>query len=268
MVSSGNGWITGRHGVGTPEVRLIALPQAGAGAGAFASWRGRLPAGVELAPVQLPGRGTRAHEPTPVNVHALADALFQAVRSELTMPYVLFGHSFGGALAYELAVRVQQHRLRAPLATLISGSRAPQTPSLRTMSERDDDALIAWLARNGGLPHALLDDEWFLGEILRVVRMDLRWAESYHVSEPVPLICPLHVFGGAEDEITPPDQLPLWARCTTGEFTVTMLPGGHSFPHVDPDALLAAARRVLDRPGGHIPSPVRSSTRWELPSIP
>ncbi|MCX4725063.1 thioesterase II family protein [Streptomyces sp. NBC_01306] len=248
MGSSDNEWITGRHAVGTPRVRLIALPQAGAGAGAFAGWRGRLPAGVELAPVQLPGRGTRAHEPTPADVHALADALFQAVRPELTMPYVLFGHSFGGSLAYELAVRVQQHRLRAPLATLISGSRAPQTPTLRTMSDRDDDTLSVWLARNGGLPKVLLNDEWFLGEILRVVRMDLRWAESYYVPDLVPLNCPLHVFGGAEDEITPPEQLPLWARCTTGEFTVTVLPGGHSFPHSDPDALLAAAQRVLDRP--------------------
>jgi surfactin synthase thioesterase subunit len=242
---SGDRWITGRHAVGVPQVRLVCIPQAGAGAGAFSGWRAFVPEGVELAPVELPGRGTRYGLPMPEGCEALADALFEGLLPELDMPYLLFGHSLGGALAYEVSRRVQRHGLRAPLATLVSGSRAPQVPSLRTMSVVDDPTLQAWVARNGGLPDELLQYPSFVEEILRAMRADLRYAEEYLVPDPEPLAWPLHVFGGTEDEITPPDQLPRWRRCAAGEFSVTMLPGGHGFPHAAPGALLAAFRSAL-----------------------
>ncbi|WP_377267934.1 thioesterase II family protein [Peterkaempfera sp. SMS 1(5)a] len=243
-----NLWITGRYAVGDPKVRLICVPQAGAGAGAFSGWRRHLPAGVELAPVELPGRGTREREPLPENTEALAEALFQGLRAELDMPYVLFGHSLGGLLTYEVARRIEAQGLRAPLAVLISGARAPQVPSLRTMSDASDDRLLGWIADNGGLPRELLSYPTFVAEILRAIRTDLRYAEEYLLPEPPALHSPLHIFGGLDDAITPPEQMPRWQRVATGEFSVTMLPGGHAFPHTDPAALLGFVRDVLAEP--------------------
>ncbi len=245
-----NPWIIGRHCLADPVARLICVPQAGAGAGAFSGWRGRLPAGVELTPVELPGRGTRLGEPMPASFAALADALFAGIRAELDRPYALFGHSLGGSLAYEVAIRVQRHGLPAPAAVLISGSRAPHVPSLRTMSDVDDEVLLRWLNRNGGLPAQLLADPSFLREITRVIRADLGYAEAYVAPDPPVLRCPLHVFGGEQDEITPPAELPRWRRCAGAEFSVTMLPGGHSFPHEDPAAMIAAIARRAGFPVG------------------
>ncbi|GID90959.1 thioesterase [Amorphoplanes digitatis] len=243
--SARNPWIVGRHSAGPAGLRLICVPQAGAGAGAFAGWRRHLPAGVELAPVELPGRGTRQDEPLPPEVATLADDLFQGLRPELSMPYVLVGHSLGGSLAYEVARRVEAHGLRAPLALVVSGSRAPHVASLRTMSDKDEPALRGWLTANGGLPAELLDYPSFLETILQAVRADLRYAESYLVTDPPALRCPLHVFGGLDDDITPPDQLGHWRRCAAGAFSVTTMRGGHSFPHADPGAMLAAIRGLL-----------------------
>ncbi|RAG87110.1 thioesterase [Streptacidiphilus pinicola] len=243
-----NPWITGRYAVGEPTVRLICVPQAGAGAGAFSGWRRHVPEGVELAPVELPGRGTREREPHPEDVTALAEAVFQGLRPELTMPYVLFGHSLGGLLAYEVARRVEAQGLREPLAVLISGARAPQTPSLRTMSDVDEDRLLDWIAANGGLPQEILSYPSFVAEILRAVRTDLRYAEQYLEPDPTRLRSPLHVFAGADDAITPPAYVPLWERCAGGDFRVTTLPGGHAFPHTDPAALLRHVQDLLPRP--------------------
>jgi surfactin synthase thioesterase subunit len=243
-----NRWITGRHCVGLARIRLICVPHAGAAAGAFSGWRRHLPQGVELAPVELPARGTRAEETMPAGFDALADALFDGLRPELTMPYVLFGHSLGGALGYEVARRVEEHGLRAPLAVLISGSRAPQVPALRTLAGSDDQTLLTWLADNGGLPRELHDYPSFLQEILRALRMDLEYADSYFVADPPPLHCPVHIFGGADDAVTPPVELPRWERCAAREFGVTLLPGGHSFPHTDPGAMIAAIQNAIPRP--------------------
>ena len=134
----------------------------------------------------------------------LAEALFQGLRAELTMPYVLLGHSLGGLLAYEVARRVQAAGLRAPQAVMISGSRAPQTPSLRTMSDAEEGRLLGWIADNGGLPREIMQFPGFVAEILRAIRADLRYAEEHVLPDPPRLACPLHVFGGTDDAITPP----------------------------------------------------------------
>ncbi len=243
-----NPWITGRYAVGEPELRVICLPQAGAGAGAFSGWRRHVPAGVELAPVELPGRGTRVGERLPAHVQDLAEELFQGLGAELTMPYVLFGHSLGGMLAYEVARRVEAAGLRTPQAVMISGSRAPQTPSLRTMSDADEDRLLGWVADNGGLPREILQFPGFVAEILQAIRADLRYAEEHVLLDPPRLACPLHVFGGIDDMITPPEYVPLWKEAAAGDFSVTMLPGGHSFPHTDPAVMLRFIEELWDRP--------------------
>ena len=58
-----NVWITGRYAVGEPRLRVICLPQAGAGAGAFSGWRKHVPPGVNSprwnCPDAEPGRVSR-----------------------------------------------------------------------------------------------------------------------------------------------------------------------------------------------------------------
>lgn len=241
----GERWVFGRLPVGTVHTRLICVPQAGAGAGAFAGWRKHIPEGWELAPVELPGRGARETEPMPAGFDALADRLLAGLTPELTMPYVLFGHSFGGALVYELSRRIAARGLPAPLATVVSGFRPPHVPSTSRMGLASDAELLDWLRRNGGLPEELLAFRSFLDQIMRIMRIDLRLAESYLLAEPDPLPGPLHVFGGEDDQVTRAGELPGWRDCAGGPFSLTLLPGGHNYPHDDPAAMVAALAGVL-----------------------
>ncbi|MFJ7626665.1 thioesterase II family protein [Streptomyces sp. NPDC097595] len=240
-------WVSGRLAVGTAHTRLICVPQAGAGAGAFAGWRRHIPPGFELAPVELPGRGTRQDEPMPDGFDELAERLLAGLEPEFTMPYALFGHSFGGALVYELSRRIAARGLPAPVATLVSGFRAPHTPPPATMSQASDEGLLDWLLRNGGLPEELLAYPEFLAQIMHTMRVDLRFAESYLLAGPDPLPGPLHVFGGADDEVTRADGLPEWRHCAGAGFSLTLLPGGHHYPHADPAAMVAALTDALAR---------------------
>ncbi|MCZ0975199.1 thioesterase domain-containing protein [Streptomyces albulus] len=82
---------------------------------------------VELATVELPGRGVRSAERLPDTLEELADAVIDGIRDEFDQPYALFGHSFGALLGYEIAVRIARRGLPSPRALLVSAARAPHT---------------------------------------------------------------------------------------------------------------------------------------------
>lgn len=184
----------------------------------------------------------------PPTVYDVADDLFEGLRPEFDLPYILFGHSFGGLLAYEVVRRVQDAGLREPLAVLIAGARAPHVPTRRPMGHADDSALLAWLVANDGLMREVLAYPDFLASILRGIRADLRYADSYLVPDPPAVRCPLHVFAGADDDVIPAEELPRWKHCAGDDFSVTVFPGGHSFPREQAAALFAAIRDRVPLP--------------------
>ncbi|MGW6538795.1 thioesterase II family protein [Streptomyces sp. NPDC055051] len=229
-------WISARYARGVPRVRLFCLPHAGGGVGVFSPWRAHLPNGVELAPVELPGRGSRIDEPMPPTMDALVEALLGGLRGELDLPYAFFGHSFGALLGYELTLRIEREAaaggaVRTPSALLVSGSRAPHVPLGRgSVASGDDAGLIDWLSGTGGLPPELLDFPDFLRDLLRAVRSDMAFAEAYLAAEPEPVGCPLSAFAGAQDTVSTVAQVEPWDRYTTAAHALRVLPGGHYFP--------------------------------------
>ncbi|MFD7276567.1 thioesterase II family protein [Streptomyces sp. NPDC059862] len=231
-------WIVGRVTAPGARLRLICLPQAGGSAASYAPWRLTPPPGVELATVELPGRGVRSAEPLPDTLEELADAVLDGIADELSGPYALFGHSFGALLGYELALRVRRRGLTPPAALFVSASRAPHTPVLKRVSHLDDRGLLDWLEGFGGFPPGLRGYPAYLRYALRTVRRDLALAEAYVSADPVSPGCPLHVLGGADDPLVSRDRLERWSECASDGFTLRLLPGGH-------DHLFTGAERTL-----------------------
>ncbi|MFD9903985.1 thioesterase II family protein [Streptomyces sp. NPDC059063] len=242
-------WITGRLAAGDPDepkVRLLCFPQAGGAAGAFSVWRPHLPAGLEMAPVELPGRGTRRTEPLPDDLDALAETLVTALADEFDGPYALFGHSFGGLLAYELALRIARNGIAPPRAVLVSSARAPhRTTRTEPVHERDDAGLLDWLRATGGMPEGLLRHTAYVRSVLDAVRADLTLGARHERAEPVPLDGPLYAFGGTDDTVVPPDELHDWEGCAASGVVITLYPGDHFYLYTDPGRLLADIAAVL-----------------------
>lgn len=99
---------------------LLCLPPAGAGCQQFRAWQPALEGTAQVYGVQLPGRENRWREPMPDTF----DEAVEAITAELVStvgkrPLIVFGHSFGGLLGYEVSRRV------TPRALVVSGCRAP-----------------------------------------------------------------------------------------------------------------------------------------------
>ncbi len=226
-------------------LRLFALPYAGGGATVYQSWRGRLPGGVELWAVQLPGHETRLNEPLIGHLPTLTGALVEAMRPFLDRPFVLFGHSMGAMLAFELARALRRASLPAPAHLLVSGCEPPpRTPPGPPLHTRPDAELIAHLRKLDGTAPELLAAAEYLSLLLPVFRKDLELAETDLCEPEPPLAVPITAFGGLEDSM-PREVLERWREHTVRFGGARLLPGGHFFLNTHRELLLAALSEVL-----------------------
>ncbi|WJV45640.1 thioesterase II family protein [Streptomyces flavofungini] len=230
-----------------PRRRLLCLAGAGSGPSEFLTWPDELPSDTEVWPVQLPGREQRLREEPCTDLPALMQNLTKALDTAETagplgttddttplpptpLPLILFGHSFGALVMYDLARRISAERPGHVRGLIVSGLAAPAGPTARSrISHLDDAELLAWIRGLGGTPTELLDERWFADWLVRDVRTSYRIRESYEAVSAPPLTCPVVAFGGQDDFETSAPDLDAWARVTTGPFRSHTVPGGHFF---------------------------------------
>ncbi|NJQ04502.1 thioesterase II family protein [Streptomyces lonarensis] len=254
------GWFPGGPPRPTAGVRLFCLPYAGGGASAYHDWPEALGPEVDVVPLQPPGRGERRDEPPHRDMARLVADAAEALAPRLDgTPYVLFGHSMGALVAYELACRLRELGTTAPEQLIVSSHRAPQArwPGYTddTVSETQAAEMLRLFA--GPSP----DAPGPAGPVRPLLISDLTLCARYHHHDHDPLTMPLTALGGARDPLVPPATLAAWRVHTTGPFRRRLLPGGH-FPLRD---RLAPVRELLRtarpaQPAGRPPGEPRPAT--------
>lgn len=211
-------------------MRLVCLPGAGSAASMFHPWPALLPSEVEVCAVNVPGRGARLREAPITRMSLLADALAGALRREAPVPTVLFGHSLGGLIAYEVADRLRDSPETRLAALVVAAHKAPRLgnagPGRHLLPDRD---LLRMLGELGGTPADALAEPTIRQMALSAVRADFELDHTYRFRERPPLEIPITVFGGHADPLVSVGQLVEWRGHSTGEFRLRMLPGGHFF---------------------------------------
>ncbi|MEU5566948.1 thioesterase domain-containing protein [Micromonospora musae] len=238
-------WFVSAAGRGVAPVQLFCLPYAGAGASAFRHWSAGLGPGVEVLPVQLPGRENRITEDPRFQVADVA----RAIAGRASGPYALYGHSMGGRLGFEVVRELRREGLPLPLRLYVGGARAPHVnaPSLFDgLSTVDDDELLRRLGDGGGLPAEVLDHPELVELLLPLLRADFGRVDSYRYVAEDPLPVPIVVFSGRHDRAVTREQSEAWARHSAAGCTLHEISGGHFFLHDALDELLAVIRADLD----------------------
>lgn len=211
-----------------PTSRVLAVPFAGGGVGVYASWPGALGPEVEVLPVQLPGRERRLRETPYRSMRALLADLGPAVLALSPIPTVVFGHSMGAAIAYELALALTRAG-RPPAHLVVSARRAPDSaPVHLPLFALPEDRLIAETERlYGPLPAVIREQPGLRATFLPTMRADMQLLDTWIPPEPGQLACPVTVIAGADDLAVPPDRLTGWTRVTRGPSRITIVPGNH-----------------------------------------
>jgi surfactin synthase thioesterase subunit len=232
----------GPQAVASDRLRIFCFPFAGGGGSFYLPWRKDLP-DAEICPVQPPGREGRSDEPMPVSFEALADAAARAIAPFAGGRHVLFGHSMGALLAFDVARRLGPDR--RPSLLIVSGKAAPSLPADPPLSGLSDEALLSVAATRWNDPAAQALDRDLADFFLPTLRADLRLLESRSTSPAPPLECPLLVLGGTSDAAVPIEKLVPWRRQASGAFRLRLFAGGHFYLRENRAAVLAALREEL-----------------------
>lgn len=238
-------WLVPTRPNPTAALRLFCFAYAGGGASVYTPWAKALPAAVEIVSVQLPGREGRFHEAPLSNLSEVMDGVAHAVGSNLDKPYMLFGHSLGALIAFELARRFAAHARPLPLGLVVSGKRAPQLPSRRRKFARLPDAeFIKEIADYKGTPASILENQELMELILPRLRADATLFDDYQYRSSGPLPCPIVAFGGSADPHVDASELLGWGELTD-TFSHRTFEGDHFFIHSNHDAVTRALSEAI-----------------------
>jgi surfactin synthase thioesterase subunit len=225
-----------------PRPVLVCFPQAGSGCGVFRSWQEVHGDDVSVVGVQLPGRENRFTDPPPDTFADAVDEIVAALAGTVPagQPIVLFGHSFGGLLAYEVARALPD--THTPGALVVAASRAPHR-SGRAAGSMGADGGLAVLA---DMLAAKEVDEDVRELVMEVLTQDAELSATYEDPGGAPVRCPLHAWGGETDELVTAADLAGWEPYAGAGFHQRQFAGGHEFCLESPAAV--SALRALFSP--------------------
>lgn len=229
--------------------QLICLPFAGGAAHMYRPLAEAMPPRWEVIAVSPPGRGG-VPGPAARDFEEFAAAQEAAVLTSARPPYVLFGHSLGGWVAYRIACRLAGSSV-SPSALALSGCLPPGSPDSGVpMSSASDDDLTDFLGRSGGLVRQLLADPEFLAYSLPLLRSDLKIRETFVLRNRSTLTIPGVLLAGSCDSIAPRAGMGGW-QALVPRASIHEIEGGHMFV-VTAATATAGALRALAGGSSHL----------------
>lgn len=216
------------------DFRLICIPFAGSGAGAFRGWGPLLPPSIDAIALQLPGREDLCREPPFAEWPQMMEDVRRAVGALPALPLAIFGHSLGALIAFELARSLAGTSATRVVHLWCAARPWPGVPPadssvLPFEPEIDDAELVSRLASAYGDLPASFSNAAISDYFLPILRADMKLLRSYRYEGSARLSCPLTIFSGSRDPVTMGGDLALWNRETSGAFDMVELPSGHFF---------------------------------------
>lgn len=219
-------------------VTVVIFPHAGGGPAFYRALAASLGEGMGVYAVNYPGRERLIREPPTPSMGVLVASLVEQVTSGVEGPVVLFGHSMGAVVAFEVAMSLGE-QVRG---LIVSGHPSPtEGPVGRGLHLASEDELVHQVEEMGAVPEGLLQHPEFRYHLIRLLRHDLRVVETHRCREGS-IGVPLVAYAGNEDRVASPAGVRAWASMTSVRFRSRAFQGGHFYFTTALESMAAALR--------------------------
>ncbi len=211
------------------HLRLICFAYAGGSSATYISWQNYLDHQVELAVVQLPGRGIRLSEAPFQTMTELVKAIFLALEKLSSKPFIFYGHSMGARVAYELTLMLHRFHYRLPVHFIASGSVAPCIEkTTEHIYNLPDEDFIKKVGKLNGSPEEVLENTELMEILLPALRADFRIIETYCNKSQVVIPTKISVLAGDKEEVETAD-VEAWLKLFAFHTGIHWISGDHFF---------------------------------------
>ncbi|GAB3525909.1 thioesterase II family protein [Photobacterium alginatilyticum] len=228
-----------RYNSDNAEIRIIFLPYAGGSASIYQDWVSQLPPEVEAILVQLPGRANRFSEALISQMDKLVPELGNALLELPPRPYIIFGHSMGGRIGYQLLEFFKEKEQPLPMHFIASGCKAPHQIRHKSGSYLlPEKEFIQEIERLNATPHEILENKELLNICINILRADFEVAD-YQTEHPENKYdIPFTLLFGLLDEEVSLDDIEEWRLHFNGKINVKLFNGGHFFINSHTDKVI------------------------------
>lgn len=233
--------------ISNPKIRLFCFPFAGGSVSTYMPWVKHFGDGVELVLVQPPGRGSRITEQPHDNMSSLIDELMDNASYITRVPFILFGHSLGSRVAFELSCQLKFSGMLLPEYFIASGSRAPHLPNeMSSIYDLPHDEFIQKLEELNGTDKKILFNQELMKLLVPLLRADFKIADNYQANK-IGMPFPILVLHGKDDIGIQPDQVAAWRELSEIDYKLVQLNGDHFFINQYRGSVIAQVISVVNK---------------------
>jgi len=231
------------------KIKFMAAAHAGASAEfVYGRWGSLLGKGFELIPLEIAGHGRLVADDFHGSIAEAVESLFLTIKHMVNeQKYVLYGHSMGCLIVYELAKKITEMGLTPPLKIFLSGRNPPyyDYPSSEFYL-LPDEQFISEVSAFGGNLTKLFSSPEFREIYLPVLRADYRLIGLYQREEPYPRLESDIVFCYSEnDPLVQLGEVEKWRQYTSKGLRIIKFKGDHFFINTDYERICAEIQNSL-----------------------
>jgi surfactin synthase thioesterase subunit len=243
QISRAAKWMDSRIG---KKPLMVCLPFAGGGASIYTGWKQALSEYVEVSPIFLPGREIRSNEIPIDNMYLLINELVSYWKFCEYIPDVVFGHSMGAAIAYELCAALQSNGMPIPSLLIISGHASPHAKIPYSFHQLEDHLFIKSIHALGGLDSEIINSPELIEYLLPILRADFTLIETWKPSGILLSNTEIWVISGSQDEQASLDKMSGWSQYSSRPISSIKIQGNHFFIHKQRTELLIMLAQKLN----------------------
>ena len=212
-------------------MKLLCFPHAGGTSETFRKWEKHLK-GIELIPVDPPGRGKRMGEPLCKTIDEMVKDVKRQMQALIGSgeEYAVYGHSMGCLLIYEALHELWAAGFHLPVHVFLSGKNPPHIPVDTPIHQMDDAEFIKYVVQIGGVEAKFFDNPLVEKLYLPVMRADMAIVCTYcNTEKRRRLPVDASYFFASNDRLIQFAYVKQWSDYFEGAFRMYCYEGGHFF---------------------------------------